>query len=82
MRSSIDLASKVAIPLRHEFFAILVRLIGRLHNVKDNASGEQVPWAYAGLSEPVDRVQVDRGDAQILPGLGDGRNQISFDPVL
>jgi hypothetical protein len=33
MRSGIDLASEVAIPLRHELFAILVRLIGWLHNV-------------------------------------------------
>jgi hypothetical protein len=40
MRSSINLASKVTIPFRHEFFVILVRLIGRLHNVKDNTSRE------------------------------------------
>jgi hypothetical protein len=59
MRSGIDLASEVAIPFRHEFFAILVRLIGRSHNVKDDASREQVPRPYAGLSEPVDWVRVD-----------------------
>jgi hypothetical protein len=59
MRGSIDLACEVAIPFRHEFFVILVQFIGRLHNVKDNTSREQVPWAYAGLSEPVDGVQVD-----------------------
>jgi hypothetical protein len=63
MRSSINLASEVAILFRHEFFAILVRLIGRLHNVKDNTPREQVPRAYAGLSKPVDGVQVDWGDA-------------------
>jgi hypothetical protein len=40
MRSGIDLASEVAIPLRHEFLAILIRLIGRLHNVEDNTSRE------------------------------------------
>jgi hypothetical protein len=63
MRSSIDLASEVTIPFRHEFFAILIRLIGRLHNIEDNTSREQVPRAYAELSEPVDGVQVDWGDA-------------------
>jgi hypothetical protein len=40
MRSGIDLASEVAIPFRHEFLAILIRLIGRLHNVEDNMSRE------------------------------------------
>jgi hypothetical protein len=80
--SSIDLASKVTIPLRHEFFVILVRLSGWLHNVEDNASREQVPWAQAGLGKPVDRVQVDRGDAQVAPGFCDGWHQVSFDPVL
>jgi hypothetical protein len=72
----------VAIPLRHEFLAILVRLSGWFHNVEDNASREQVPWAYAGLGKPVDRVQVDGGDAQIAPGFGDRGNQIPFDLVL
>jgi hypothetical protein len=33
MWSGVDLASKVAIPLHHEFFVILVRFIGWLHNV-------------------------------------------------
>jgi hypothetical protein len=40
MRSGINLASEVTIPFRHEFLAILIRLIGRLHNVEDNASRE------------------------------------------
>jgi hypothetical protein len=80
--SGVDLASEVTIPLRHELFAILIRLGGWLHNVKDNASWEQVPGVYAGLGEPMDRVQVDGGDAQITPGFGDRRHQVSPDPAL